>query len=300
MKTIFIQIKKISILTVITLFFSLPTFAQEEESEDDSGMKPVRAPFESSWIIDNQTVLVPQKGTFEFMIQHRFGVVSNGITDLWGLYAPSNIRLGFTYTLFDNFGFGALKGPLSIGFGTAKNNRILDANIKYGFLQQTRNGKIPVSVTYYGNTAVEAQQRTEALPNGNESDRFSYFHQLIISRRFSPKLSIQIAPSLSHYNTVRSFMNNDHIAVAFASRYKISAQSSVIVGVDQPITKHTAGNPQPNVSLGLEVATSAHAFQVFVTSYNAIVPQKNNVFNQNDPFDKGLMIGFNITRLWNF
>lgn len=290
------------LLGIILCGFLTPLFAQDEEEEvaAEETNKPERPAFESSWIIDNQTVVVPQKGTLEFMIQHRFGTVSNGITDLWGLYAPSNIRLGFNYTLFDNFGFGALKGPLSIGFGTTKNNRVQDVNIKYGIMRQTRSGSIPVSISYYGNAAMETQLAKENLPNKNESDRYSFFHQIIIARRFSSKLSVQVAPSISHFNTVRSFMKNDHIAVAVAGRYKISSQTSVIVGIDQPITDHTSGNPQPNVSFGLEIATSSHAFQIFMTNYSSIVPQRNNVFNQNDPTDDGFLIGFNITRLWNF
>jgi hypothetical protein len=289
-------------MVFVGLLSALPVlslYAQDEPAVDD-GMKPVRAPFESSWIIDNQTVVVPNKGTLEFMIQHRFGSVSNGITDMWGLYAPSNIRLGISYTLFDKFGFGYLSGPLSIGIGSTKNNRIQDVNLKYAFLQQTRNGNIPVSVTYYGNAAIETLRPKEGLPNGNTSDRFSFFHQLIISRRFSPRFTLQIAHSASHYNVVEPGMVNDHFAAAFSARYKFSPQSSIIVNVDQPITVHKLYNPQPNVGFGLEVATSSHAFQIFLTNYSAIVAQRNNVFNQNDPWSRGFLIGFNITRLWGF
>ncbi len=50
--------------------------------------KPVRNTFESIWIMDNQTVMVPIKGTFEMDIQHRFGTVTKGYKDLWGIYAP--------------------------------------------------------------------------------------------------------------------------------------------------------------------------------------------------------------------
>ena len=283
------------------------TVMGQDEQEDENALEPTRPHFESAWLIDNQSVVIPRHKTLEFMIQHRFGTLENDIEDLYGLYAPSNIRLGLSYTLFDNFGFGFLKGPLSIGAGTTKNNHILDLNYKYGLMQQTRNGQIPFSVTYFGNVALEAERLEE---NGNDSDRYSYFHQLIISRRFSYKLSLQIAPSVSHYNLVIPEMNNDHFAVAIGGRYKFSAQSSVIFNVDQPITAHKARNPHPNVSLGIEIATSAHAFQVFFTNYNAILPQKNNFSNNNSPWvngkfksglsAEGFLIGFNINRLWAF
>ena len=61
------------------------------ETAAPSKTKPVKNTFQSIWIIDNQTVLVPVKKTFEMDIQHRFGVVENGYEDFWGFFAPSNI-----------------------------------------------------------------------------------------------------------------------------------------------------------------------------------------------------------------
>ena len=68
--------------------------AQDEEEDDGKDLRPVRSTFQSTWLIDNQTVEVPVKGTFQFDIIHRFGPMSNGFSVFFGLYAPSNIRLG--------------------------------------------------------------------------------------------------------------------------------------------------------------------------------------------------------------
>lgn len=287
------------------LFVTISTFAQEDSvAVQDSGNKPVRSTFESTWIIDNQTTLVPQKGTFEFMMNHRFGTIYNGISDIYGIYGSgANIRLGFNYTVLDKVGFGAFKGNLAVGFGSTKNGMVQDFNLKYGFLQQTRNGRIPVSVTYYTNMAITTADKKEELPNGNSSDRFSYFHQILVSRKFNDKLSIQVAPSLSHFNTVEPAYQNDHFAVAVAGRYKISDYASILINYDQPLTKHRDNNPQFNVSTGIELATSSHAFQIFVTNFPYIVPQYNNMYNQPNTVNEwyqDLFIGFNITRQWNF
>ena len=121
------------ISTLGLLLITISTFAQEEDSVAAalaSGNKPVRSVFESTWIIDNQTTLVPQKGTLEFMMNHRFGTIYNGLSDIYGIYGSgANIRLGFNYTLWDNIGFGAFKGNLAVGFGSTKTGMIQDLSL---------------------------------------------------------------------------------------------------------------------------------------------------------------------------
>ena len=95
-------------------------------------------------------------------------------------------------------------------------------------------------------------------------------------------------------------MKNGHLAISVAGRYKVTQKTAIIVGYDQPLTQHTTNNPHPNISFGLETTTSSHAFQVFAGNYYGIVPQSNNVFNQNDYTKGQFLIGFNMTRLWNF
>jgi hypothetical protein len=143
----------------------------------------------------------------------------------------------------------------------------------------------------------------------HSTDRFSFFHQLILARKVTENFSIQVAPSLSHFNAVESFYNendvltpkmeNNHLAISVSGRYKIRPALAIIAGYDQPITKHYTNNPNPNISFGLEIGTSSHTFQVFCGNYYGIVPQRNNMFNSNNFQDGEFLIGFNITRLWN-
>jgi Membrane bound beta barrel domain (DUF5777) len=94
-----------------------------------------------------------------------------------------------------------------------------------------------------------------------------------------------------------------------------------MLNYDQPITKHATNNPNPSLSLGVEFNTSSHSFQLFFTNYYYLNPAINNLYNRNNPFtytDKAIvddpatttdeskvnggrfLIGFNITRLWNY
>jgi hypothetical protein len=95
-------------------------------------------------------------------------------------------------------------------------------------------------------------------------------------------------------------MNNEHLAVSFAARYAITDALGLAIGLDQPLTTHTTNNPHPNINFGIDINTSSHAFQIFAGNYYGIVPQSNNMYNQNNFRDGQFLLGFNITRLWNY
>lgn len=276
-----------------------PGYSQDTtEVTEKPKAKPVKRTFESVWIIDNQTVMVPIKGTFEMDFQHRFGTVENGYDDFFGLFASSNIRLGANYAPIDK---------LFVGIGLTKYNMMWDFNAKYAIIEQMTDERWPVSVTYYGNAAIDTRPAENFI---NFSDRLTYFNQLIIARKINEKFSAQVAPSHSHTNVVNGYYSepgkvsperkHDHFAVALSGRYKLKDAMAVIVNYDQPITKHKSGNPHPNLSIGMELSTSAHAFQFFIGNYYFLSPQQNNMYNRYDYSEGQFLIGFNITRLWNY
>jgi len=293
----------ISKILGLSLFMLLITgtmilYAQDSTVQVSKSSKPVKNTFNSVWLIDNQTVMVPVKGTFEADFQHRFGTINNGYDDFWGLFANSNIRLGANYAPLDK---------LFIGVGITKYSMVWDFNAKYALLRQTVDNSMPVSVTVFGNMAIDTRDASNFL---NTVDRFSYFSQIMVARKITDKFSAQISPSFTWFNNVEGYvdskgeiqnkMNNAHFAIAFMGRYRITDKFGLIANYDQPLTQHPTNNPHPNIALGIEMTTSAHAFQVFMGNYNSIVPQYNNMYNSNDYRDWEFVIGFNITRLWNF
>lgn len=325
----------ISMLLLTGNLYAQDTTAAIIEAPVRAKVKPVKNTFQSVWIIDNQTVLVPVKGTLEMDIQHRFGTVNKGYEDFWGFFAPSNIRIGASYVPINrlNIGVGFTKTTAKIIPNQAPSSvsgPLWDGSLKYSIITQTK-GRYPVSVSYYVNAAIN----TKKDPNneiyrdkkvlGVRYDRLSYFHQLLIARKVTEKLSLQIAPSISHHNVVNGYftqldsanlkvnpdMKFDHFAIAFSARYKLTNVTSLMVSYDQPITKHVSNNPNPNLSFGFEFNTSNHSFQLFATNYYYLNPQTNNLYNHNSPFEytdaankkvEGgkFVIGFNITRLWNY
>jgi len=288
---------KISVFVFLLIAFScLQSTLQAQENNNPKQkqiQKPVRSPWESDMLIETQTGLVLPQKTLEFIIQHRFGNINSGTFDLLGIYAASNIRLALNYGLFNNF---------QIGLGTTKNKKYQDLNWKYKILTQTRSGSIPLSLTYYGNISFDAREQEYFGVNNTFSDRVSYFNQLILGRKFSRLVSLQLTTSYAHYNQIDTIgfpgMKHDNFGLGLAGRIKISPQTSITFEYNQPLT--TPDNIKPNLSLGVEIATSSHVFQIFLTTYSGIIPQENLCYNTNEFYKGDILLGFNITRLWGF
>ena len=281
---------------IFIALFTLPMLMMAQEQNDtiatvqEDSIAPVkeveyeRAAFESTSLIENQSDRVYSKGTIEMIMNHRFGVVS-GTNDLIGIWAPANIRLAVNYSITDR---------ITVGFGTTKDARLQDFCLKVALLKQRVDGKMPVSVTYYGNMAISALPKEFFY---HTSDRWSFFNQIIIAKRFSKTFSLQLAPSYSHYNTIDAPMKNDLFAIEFGGRAKVTSDMSILLDVNQPITSQEIV-PKSGFSIGTEFSTVGHSFQIFVSNYRGIVNQRSNMLNQYDFFEGDFSIGFNICRTW--
>ncbi|MCA0931529.1 DUF5777 family beta-barrel protein [Lutimonas saemankumensis] len=305
--------KKYIYILLVLLVMPFVALAQEsEEVEQDTIPKKKekleRAAFESSYIVDNPTNIVLSPRALEVQMQHRFAKMGDW-SDLQGIYGPNaNIRLAGAYGVHER---------VTLGFGATKNKMLLDVNAKVAILRQTRSNSMPVNLSYFGDFAYDAREQTETMvpPVNYHQDRYSFFHQLILAKRFTPEFSMQFTTSVSHYNAVYDGMQNDRWAFSLGGRYKITPNTAILVDYSQPLTqfdtsskpnsegeliKETRYTNHPGLSLGFEFGTSGHAFQLFISNYSGIVPQENYMWNKNDFFSGDILLGFNITRIYNF
>jgi hypothetical protein len=288
------NIKKL--IWLLIMWVPLSVIAQDVP-EEPMAPEIVKATFENGLAINNQTVQTVDKGYIDFNIQHRFGLIDKP-GDLYGIYAPSNIRLFF--------GYGVTK-KLSLGVAATKNKQLYDFNMKYKLLQQKTSG-MPVSVTFAGNAAIKGGEKETIVNQDNTykfAHRMSYFGELMVGRKFNSKFSGQVGVHYAHYNMVDSatlYEHHDFYGVSAVARYKFSPQGSFMVEYDHPLNVSNiaeANRPMPNLGLGFEFSTGYHQFQIFVCNSNGILDQEAKYFNHNDFKSFGTpsyLIGFNITR----
>jgi len=283
--------KRTFLLLLLSTF--MVSLSAQEEAPVPEKSKPVRFTFGTGTLVDNQTVATPYKGGLELQIHHRFSLIEN-IDNLFGIYGAANTRLGLNYGITDK---------LMVGAGTTKDYKLQDLQWKYLILQQTEDNSMPVSLSYYGNLVLDLRDQDAFGPE--ESYRFihrlSYFTQFILARKFSEKFSFQVAPSVIYFNAVPQYSNesgykNLNFGLSAGGRANLFGSHSLIFEYDQLLTKQDLDEqPKPNLSLGWEIGTATHSFQVFAANYSNIINQYNLLYNTNDFTDWEFLFGFNIT-----
>jgi len=269
------------------------SLSAQNEAPAETSSKPVRFTFGTSILIDNHTVATPWKGGLELEIHHRFSLIEN-YHNLFGIYGAANTRIGLNYGITDR---------LMIGAGTTKDYKLQDIQWKYLLLQQNEDNSMPVSFSYYGNFVIDLQRKEAFGPVERYRDihRLSYFTQFIVARKFSEAFSFQLAPSVIYFNAVPQFADNTgyknlNFGLSAGAKLSVSSSHAVLLEYDQLLTKQDIEEqPKPNLSLGWEIGTATHTFQVFVANYSQIINQRNLVFNTNNFAEGEFLVGFNVT-----
>jgi hypothetical protein len=300
-------------IVIILVFFSAAsllaqdTVVAKKENKNKSLLgyfilnesKPVTS-YDGGMIIDGQTSVIPSAKTLEFVIQHRFGTIQNGISDLFGVYGGANTRLALNYSITN---------WLQLGLGTTQKYKLQDLSWKMNILRQSKDNKSPLDVTYYGNFSVDARDESTFGEDYKFGNRAAYFNELLVTRRFCNWFTMSFGGSFTHFNQVDSLYEHDKIALHVVGRIKFSPQSSIIINCDMPLKiegikewYEMSETPKYNFGIGYEVATATHVFQIFASSSNYMVPQYNVMLNDKEFFKgtKNIFLGFNISRVWNF
>jgi hypothetical protein len=281
--------------------FLLPLFGfSQEEKEYVFGI------FRSSQLVNAQTTEMVQPKSFEFSIRHRFGMIGTDSTvyeQFLGLDLPANIRFAFVVP------FG---NKINLGIGRTKNDKTVDGEIKYLLFRQTEDNHMPVTAVLYFNAAM----RTSRFPKVSEyayygdgitpfryrdtwgnffAHRFAYCSELICSRKFSEKFSMQVAPVLVYKNLVIPGNENKTLAVPVSIMFKTGLNSSLTAEYAHRFNNRPNEGIYP-LSIAWEVGTTGHIFQLVLSSSSELVEQEI-YFKDSYNYTKGnFSLGFNIRR----
>ena len=281
-----------SILLSNLLFIAICAFGQDDLMKELEGaQKPettyVASTFKGSRLVNGQTVETKGKGELEFIFSHRFGAISSGSYNLFGL-DQAFVRLGLEYGLTDHIG---------IGLGRNSYDKTIDGYVRYKLLRQSSGAhNMPVTVTAFLNGAIKTSP--EKLDPGLVSaDRLSYTGQLLIARKFSSKLSLQLMPTLIHRNAVdKRIDDNDLIAIGAGGRYKITRSIALTSEYYYRVGVKNGNLNKNSIGFGVDIETGGHIFQLVMTNAQGITERAFIGETVGDFFAGDIHLGFNVTR----
>jgi len=299
--------KTILLAACICLLFK--GFSQEKDllSMMDDGKKEkefITSTFKSTRNINFHTAEVSGKRILDFRIQHRFGNLSSGANNAWGIDGPASLMLSLEYSH---------NGRWMVGISRCNVNKMAEGFFKWKILRQVKHG-FPFTVTYFGGLYYSATMNSDLGQTSPDfydpkkpTDRMSYVHELIIACKVAPWLSVQVAPSYVHYNLVGStigFTKNDCYALLGVIRAKYNKRQAIIFEYAYRLNTNyasTGANYYNSMGIGWEVETGGHVFQMFLTNSTGIM-ENQYIMGTNTSWKKigatpaGIRIGFNITR----
>lgn len=278
-------------LTLLFTYFSLGLFAQDDlladlMAEQQPSENIATSTFKGTRIINGHSVEIRNKGTLEFIISHRFGTLNSGGYNLWGL-DQSNIRLALEYAPSDRFMFGA---------GRSSFEKTYDGFIKYKFMRQQTGAKnVPFSMVYFGSATIKTLKRFDDY-EVNLSDKMAVTHQLLIARKVTPALSLQITPSYSFYELIEANeTSNEVIAIGAGGRLKVT--NRVTINMEYWYQLQDKGPQYYNAfAVGVDIETGGHVFQIQLTNATSMLEKGFIGESTNDFFNGDIHLGFNISR----
>lgn len=266
-------------LILLTFFCSTQAFAQNEA-------EPVKNVSQGTRLINLHSVNVADKYELQMFIQHRFGDVSGGFYELFGLDESSS-RIGFEYGLFNNF---------NIGIGRTSYMKTFDSFLKYRILTQSSTVPLTVTASVAGSVPTIKDVIPEAF--SDFSEKASGNVQLHIARSWKA-FGLQVSPGYigTGYIPVEN-ASYSFFTLGVGGSARLSKKVSVnIEYLHRFEDKIDYVNP---LSASIDIDTGGHLFQIMISNAQQMYDQGIITNPVGDWSEGNFFLGFNLVREFNF
>ena len=245
---------------------------------------PVNATFKAKRIVNSQSIEMPKPRILDFMILHRFGSMSNGAYDLFGM-DEAVIRFDLKYGLSDR---------ISFGIGRSSLNKTFDIFTKVKIMgQKTGHRSFPITLVFFSKMEIET-----IIKDMSMNDRITYDFQFLLAKKFNRSLSLQLMPTLIHRNLVETNSDShDLISIGVGGRMKMTKRTSINFDTFFPIGQRSETYRQ-GWGIGYDIETGGHVFQLMLTNARGSFESEYIENASGTLKDLDLYLGFNIARVF--
>ena len=285
------------LFSMFALCIAGQTFAQDDllnELEKSDGPKPKQvemAAFKGLQICNMQSPKLNVKNEWYFVVSHRFGDVTEGINNFFGLDGAVT-KIGATYGVANWWTLEASR--------QTDINKTYELGSKLKFANQEVDG-FPVTIVAYNTVNINSALKKELYPNLQFNDRLAYTSQLLISRKINESLSFELNGIYVHKNLFEPLEEKkDEMIVAAGGRCKLTKRLSINMEYGartNPVKDTPYYNP---LAVGLDIETGGHVFQLLFSNNQNMndVAYFTNAPGHWTDNTKGIFFGFNMYRVF--
>lgn len=285
--------KVLSLLLIISCSNLL--MSQEEDllsllGPEEETTEYTDASFKTNRVVNLHSLESTAAGVLDFKISHRFGFLSGGFYEMFGL-DDAQIRLGLDY---------GITNRLTVGVGRSSLEKAYDGYIKYKLLRQsTGKRNMPVTVALLATTAVQTLKWSEPDRDNFFSSRLFYTFQLIVGRKFSERFSLQLSPTVVHRNLVATMAEkHDVYGLGVGGRIKLTKRVALNGEYTFVLPDQLADRYNNGLSVGFDIETGGHVFQLHVTNSTGMIEKAFFTENTGTWSNGDIHFGFNISRVF--
>jgi hypothetical protein len=269
----------------------LNTILNESEAGKKTKKNITERTFLTTRLVNGHSIENTPEGILDMKIAHRFGQLNGGLYQLFGL-DNATMRWGLDYGITDK---------LMVGLGRSTYQKQYDAFLKYRIVSQTEDSdQMPVSASVVSSVMIQTLKWEEPQRKNYFSSRMYYAHQLLIARKFSEGTSVQIMPTLVHYNLVKNTGDpNDLFSIGIGGKQSISRRISINAEYFYQLPGSRFENTRNALSFGVDIETGGHVFQLHITNAPGMT-ERTFITETFGSWNKGdLLFGFNISRVFS-
>ena len=256
------NLSKIAFSLFFLFFFSI-TNAQDdlfkELDTDTISKKEIEtATFKGLQICNMQSTKMTSKGEWYMLVSHRFGDLTNGFDNFFGL-DDANTKIGGIYGVTNWLSLGASRHTL---------DKVYELTAKYKLANQIKEG-FPVTIVGYNTMDINSKLEKAVFPGLEFNNRLAFSTQLLVSRKFSDSFSLELNPIYIHKNLYEEGLEQkNEFFVGSGARYKIAKRMSINLEYAARLSNcSTFENP---LTLGLDIETGGHVFQMVFSNSQAM------------------------------
>jgi hypothetical protein len=281
------------ILSVIALLSISLSNAQDDllnelNTTTESKKEIETTAFKGLQIATMQSTKLAAKGEWYFLVSHRFGDLTDGLDNFFGL-DNALTKIGGLY--------GATNW-LTVGLSRHTLNKNYELSAKYKLANQEVNG-FPFTIVGYNTMDINTKLSDEEFPALQGTDRLAFSTQLPISRKFSNTFSLQLNPIYIHKNLYDPLLEEkDNFLLAAGGRYKLSNRVSLNLEYAARLNATETSFYHNPITLGVDIETGGHVFQLLFSNSQAMNDVSYFTNANGITGGKGIYFGFNLYRVF--